>query len=503
MQIDLCGDAVTQSENTVTVTDLRLTARHADTSGDLPLKHEQPSALAKWLSLALLGTAAMYLAARAAGSITDPDAWWHLRLGDDFRHGWSLSSPAYLSPFATKPWVPTQWLFEVSASFLNSAFGLSGVAWLTGVGVFAMAAALFAACRQEGTTLSASVAAMLSLLGATASISTRPQLVSFALLAVFMTAWLRTAEDLRARWWLIPVTYIWACSHGMWFIGPLTGVAVVAGMFFDRRLSARDGCRLLAIPILGVCAASLTPVGPRLILAPIAISRVTPYISEWQPTNFRQPCAFITATMLMVVVMSWSRTYRTDWSRVLLLVLACGWTALSLRTVALGAVMAAPLLAGVMHKWITTGPVIRMDRLERAVVAAALVVGLATLTILTAIRPVPAPPLSASVEGALAGLPTGTVVFNHDAFGGWLEWKHPNVAPVIDTMEDAYQPAYIVRYVAAMQLAPGWEAFMRQSGAHYALIYPSSPLAAELQRHWGWRPLASSPSAVLLTGKRP
>ncbi|MDP9318749.1 MAG: hypothetical protein M3O94_06700, partial [Actinomycetota bacterium] len=321
----------------------------ADTS------HE-PSALVKWVSIAVLALGSTYLAVKAAGRITDPDTWWHLRLGEEFRNGWSLSNPGQLSPLAHTSWLPTEWLPEVVANGVTDVFGLRGLAWLTGVGVLALAGALLAACRQEGNSLAASLAVMAALAGISASIAPRPQLVSFVLLAVYMGAWLRTARDLRPRWWLVPLSGVWACSHGMWLTGILTGLAVVLGLVLDGRLASKQALRLLLVPVLGFCAAAVTPVGPKLLLAPLTSSRLAPYVTEWQPPNFREPYAFVTALMLMAILMTWSRGSRTGWSHILLLVLAFGWTALSGRTVALGAVMAAPLLSAALHRWMRARP---------------------------------------------------------------------------------------------------------------------------------------------------
>jgi hypothetical protein len=492
-------------DHTGNVTDLRSATESAavrDGENDAPGRRE-PSVLPKWLSLALFVSAAAYLAYRAAGPITDPDTWWHLRLGAEFRSGWSLSNPGRLSPFANQPLVPTQWLFEVVASFLVDAFGLAGVAWLTGIGVLALASALFAACRQEGSTLAASVSAMLGLLGAAASIAPRPQLVSFILLAIFTAAWMRTARDLRLRWWLIPLTGVWACCHGMWFTGPLAGLAVVVGLSLDSRLTFKQGVRLLSVPVLGIGAAALTPVGPKLLLAPVTISKVAPFIMEWQPPDFRSPTPFVTALMLLMIVVTWSRSSRVGWSQILLLALAFGWAALSLRTVAIGAVMAAPLLSAAMHDWITDRPALAMAKRERLAVIAGLLAGAAVVTVLAPNRSVYDPPVPANVNTVLSRLPTNTVVFNEYVLGGWLEWEHANLSPVIDTLADAYRPTYLADYVSAVRLGPGWERFLRQTGARYALLTPSSPLAVELQKHWGWRTVAFSPSAELLTGSRP
>ena len=47
----------------------------------------------------------------------------------------------------------------------------------------------------------------------------RPQVLSYLLIALTVGAWLRTWDDGRLRWWLVPVTWLWAMLHGMWPIG--------------------------------------------------------------------------------------------------------------------------------------------------------------------------------------------------------------------------------------------------------------------------------------------
>ncbi len=98
-----------------------------------------------------------------------------------------------------------------------------------------MALAFYASCRSQGRIVLSAIATVLALLGAAASLTPRPQLVSIALSAVVTAAWLSSARDGRARWWLIPLTWVWACSHGMWFVSPLVGGAVVLGLLHRPR----------------------------------------------------------------------------------------------------------------------------------------------------------------------------------------------------------------------------------------------------------------------------
>ncbi|MFP5335096.1 MAG: hypothetical protein ACLGIV_07275, partial [Actinomycetes bacterium] len=85
------------------------------------------------LSLVALALLFAFVTRLAARPIDDPDTWWHLRLGEEFSTGWSLTDPGQLTPFATRPWFATQWLPEVVAWRVETWLGLPGVAWLHGV----------------------------------------------------------------------------------------------------------------------------------------------------------------------------------------------------------------------------------------------------------------------------------------------------------------------------------------------------------------------------------
>src|ERR1019366_8314359 len=169
-------------------------------------------------------------------------------------------------------------------------FGLPAVPWLRCAAMLALRSALVWAARQTADTVPAIMAAFAGLIGAGGSLFERPQLISFVLLAVTVGAWWKTAGDLRPRWWLVPMTWLWACSHGLWGVGVLIGLVVVAGLALDRRLDRRTMVRLLAVPALSVVAAALTPVGPRLVLTPIEVSsNAALFVEEWQPPHAPNP----------------------------------------------------------------------------------------------------------------------------------------------------------------------------------------------------------------------
>lgn len=462
-----------------------------------------PRGIPTWVPLVLLFAILAKLALRAAGPIYDPDTWWHLRLGEEFRGGWSLADPGQLSPFATKPWFATQWTLELVASYLEQAFGLGGVAWLAGVGVVVLGITVYLVCRSEASVLPAVLATGAALLGASSSLGPRPQLASFILAGVVTAAWLRTERDLKPRWWLIPLTWLWACTHGMWVLAVLIGLAVAVGLWLDRRVTRSELLRLLAVPALCLLAALATPVGPKLILAPLGQNDVAG-IDEWQPTDFKTSAAAVTALMLVAVAVTWSRGSRpAPWPRILLLVMAAGWTVLAFRTVALGAVISAPLLAAAVQTWLPSRGDDPPTPGERRLLVSATAACLVALALVIPTRPAVGVQVPQELDSALEILPEGTVVYNDYALGGWLEWRHRNVAPVIDGMLDAYPPDYVADYVASARMTAGWSDFIDRTGAEYALLDLDSPMVADLVDHLDWQEVAVDEDAEYVLLRAP
>jgi hypothetical protein len=392
----------------------------------------------------------------------------------------------------------------VAGSYVEQLFGLDGVAWLAGAGVVALGLAVFLACRREADVLPAALATGIALVGASGSLTARPQLASFVLISVVLANWLRTEQDLRPRWWLVPLSWLWACTHGLWFVGVVIGLAVVAGLWLERRATRRQLGRLLAIPVLSVVAAALTPVGPKLILAPLGTSAMAPFVSEHQPPDFGDLSVAATALMLGLVVLTWARKGFVPWSRLLVLVVAAGWTVLMERTVAIGAIMAAPLLASAAQNWLA------MREVDRASVGERRLLGFGLLACVVALAvAVPSLPDRGRIlpphqlDATLASLPNGTVLYNAYELGGWLEWQHRNVAPVVDGMTRAYHVEHVAGVVNAYRLGKGWHKFVRETEAEYALLKVNSPLALELENHMDWEQVGVDDNAGYLMLRAP
>jgi hypothetical protein len=454
--------------------------------------------LPTWIPLSVLGLVMGLCVRISLQPLEDPDTWWHLRAGEYLLQTGHFSGPEPWSSFSAHPWVLHEWLPEVIMSRFAGVFGSHGLAWIFCAGLVLVAVSLFVASRGEASTLAAAAATFGGIVGMSASLSPRPQIVSFALLTLFTGAWLATARDLRPRWWMVPVTWLWASSHGMWFTGPLVGLAVIAGLTFERRVSPRQARRLVVVPLASVVAAAMTPVGPKLLLAPLSVSGYARFVSEWSAPVITHPASVATLGMGLVVAVVWLRSPgRVPWHRIAVLGVGRGWALLYARTVAVGAAMVAPLFAGALQVLLRQ-PRPTFARAERLFVCAAAVVCL----LVAAVLPAPSSPSAAkfptALNSKLSALPAGTTVLDEYFLGGWLLWQHPDLDPVIDGRTEVYAISYVERYSAALKAKEGWDGFVRSTHAKVALLETGSPLATALQQRLNWTPDGSSAGYTLL-----
>ncbi|WP_091761384.1 hypothetical protein [Pedococcus cremeus] len=436
--------------------------------------------------MAFLAVVPLILLRLTLHGVADPDTFWHIRAGQYLWGNWKFTSPDPWSPFSSRNWILHEWLPELGLAAAASVGGLPAVAWLTVAAGALLFLFVYLSCRSWAPILPATIASTAAVFGASASLTARPQLASFVLLAVFVGAWLRTTRDGKARWWLVPLTWFWACSHGMWFVGVMVGIATIGGMILDAPRAARPrAVRLLTVPVLGMLTAAITPAGPELLLAPLRVGETTDLVSEWSAPSLTDPNVAVTLAMVGGIALIWSRQgHRIPWTRLALLASGVGWTLLYARTVALGAIIVAPLLAEALQS-MHPDERVTGTRAEHWTLVGGLGVAL-TVAALLVPRVASEPGMPNGLDPALSRIPPGSVVFDEYSLGGWLLWRHPQLRPVIDPRVEVYDTAYVRQHVRALAAMPGWQETLRRSGARYAVVPTDSALAAALSSQEGW-----------------
>lgn len=437
-----------------------------------------------YLVLTSLGAVSLFLGARP---IDDQSAWLHLSIGRQLVDGGGFGRVDPWVPWAAKTYVPTEWLPGVTAYRLHEMVGLSGIAWLRAAGILLLLAAVVWGTRRVADTVPALIAAGAAMIGAGHALTARPQLLGFVFLSLSLVAWWQMAGDLRPRWWLIPLTWVWASSHGLWVVGVGFGVVTIAGLALDRRLTRVSARQLLAVPALSLVAAAVTPVGPALLLTPLIVGRdVRDFVGEWQASSAHDPATIVTLCMLALVALSWARSRRSPpWWQIAHLFVAFVATLAMQRTVAIGAVVAAPLLAQALQGWRGT-PATALPRRDTL---AWIAMGVSALLIAVplagtlASRPADVP---IRLQSALGNLPPGTVVLEDVNMSAWVGWVAPQLRPVKDSRSEIFSRKQHHDYARLVAAAAGWDTILDRSEATWALLRTGSPLAAALNEREDW-----------------
>ncbi|KRC88237.1 hypothetical protein ASE25_15445 [Terrabacter sp. Root85] len=453
-----------------------------------------PAARLGWLLPALV---LALFALKPLGPLKDPDAYWHIVAGEHLTQTRQFVLDDPFGAATEKVWILNQWLPEVLMHGAHAAYGLPGIAWLLCLGSLLVGVAVYAACRRRSSALVSALVLAVTFVALSGSLSPRPQLVTFALAAVTTSAWLLTREDGRARWWLVPLTWLWACSHGMWFIGPVLGGVVVVGMFLERRLSLGEAARLAAVPVLSVAVGALTPVGPRLFISPFQVSGVTGLINEWQAPGLTSPGMLAALLLVAVVVVDQVVRGRGEWTVALLavlgLVLAVTWS----RTTGLAAVVLAPLAALALQRLARQNgsAVPRSERLAVLLSSGLSLVLAAVLAPVAAASPGIGPN---GLDAALDRLPAGTVVCNDQADGGWLMLRHPGLRPTMDTRVELYTVERIRTYLGFVAAEPGWQDYAAQVGCTHAVLPSDASVVPAMRASGVWHLVSQTADYVLL-----
>ena len=446
------------------------------------------------LPLLLLGVLLACLVALNSSSLTNYDTFFHLRIGEHFLTDWTPWAPGTFNQFAHAEWVPTQWFSEIWMAWTERHFGLAGVAWSAGLWMVGLALAVYLSCRREGSALTAATLAVFVMVSCTSGLSARPQVLSYLLMSMTVTLWLRTAQGHRAPYELIPLTWLWTLLHGMWLPGLVTSVVCAASVALASS-DARYRRHVLLVPLVSALTPLLTPmgIGFDLYRAVAAVGANAGNVSEWAPAHFTSPTNAVLAAMLALTFGLLLLSARVRPIDAGLALLGLGWALYSQRTVPLAAVTLAPLLARSLRPYVRNAVATRTERV------AILAMGLAALVTLAVTSSQAARIHQPSwVTPTLRSIPAGTPVLAEDAVSGYLVWAYPNLAPVTTGYFDMYDATESRAIRKVFELRPGWQQQVQRWGTTTALLKPSTPLAYALTHGEGWTVSHESKDIALL-----
>jgi len=477
--------------------------------------------------------AAVALATASVGfdALSDPDVWWHMRLGQ-----WILANhqvpkgDLFSYTAAGNPLTAHEWLSDVSFAVMAAAGGLFLVALVVGLAAWSgmLAIALRGRARGGGPL----VIALGLALGAKAAepvLGTRPQVLTFAL--VCWTLWLADSYLRRGgrRILLFPAVFlVWANLHAGFVAGLGLLVLVVTAEGLKRWLrldaaAAPDRVRRLALAIgASALAACLNPAGPFLYRFALTVSATESQkaIVEWQTPNFHDPGLWALLALLVTFAMLPALGGRLDLRDGLLAAAGVALALMAVRDTAICVAVLTPAWIGMAgdvgrgfaarraavgaarreRRWRVTPMGVAMGALVVGVGATAAGVSVGRLKA-EAASPAVAQAYPACAADLLARSPVPQRVFAEYASAGYIVHRLYPHALVYEYGESISLglPVFTnyMRIAAGTRTAPSATQLLAQSGTT-AVLYPRGVLTAALDSTTGWTRVLSDPSGRLL-----
>ncbi len=461
-----------------------------------------------WTFLAVaLPTLAALLA-----SLSSVDLAYHLRAGAEILDARAIAQvDTWTFTAAGLPWFDQQWGAQVLLATTYDVAGWTGLAVLRAALVAGIFASVFLVARQAG--LAERTASWLTL-GAFAiaapALALRPQLFGMTLFALLLLVLSRREAHPRLPWVIPLLVLLWANLHGSFFIGPL---AVGLTWLADVRGRVERPHRLLALALLSIVAACVTPFGPAVWSYAVGLSTnpsVTGRITEWQRTSITSATGLLFyASMLGVVALVARRRSAVAWPIVIWLAVFAGIGAYAVRGIAWWPLAAVPVVAALLASGWPAGierPGTRpMQRLNASLAGVLLLAGLALLPIW---RPVD--PRTGTPQGLVTDAPPGVTaslrevalpgdrLFNPQSWGSWLEFALPGIKVAVDSRIELFPATVWAEYDAVRAGAPGWEAILKRWDVTLMALEPGDQAMEKRLTSVGWTRVSADESGIVL-----
>jgi hypothetical protein len=473
--------------------------------------------LARVASLpALLATALLFLVWYSSiGRLNDPDTWWHLRLGADIWNGGSLPrTDTYSFTTNNHPWVPHEWLAEISIYCAYSAGGYRGlVLWLIAVAGATIAGVYCLCWAVSGNPKTSLVGGLIAWYFSTVTIAVRPLMLgSLFLTALLLVLWLGRERNPRWLWSLPPLFAIWVNCHGSFAFG-LGVLAVDVGFSFLTLnwglVESRpwEPCRrktLVAALLASAGALFVNPIGWQLVVYPFDVfvnqSTNLEHVYEWRSLDFHDPRGMMLfAVCGWIVLMLLIRRQKIAAVELCMLALGSYLALRHMRMLPIFGLLAAPIVCRLIRDdWDRYNPAIDPRRVNAAIIAALLVVMVWRFPTAAELG---AQVESANPAAAVAYLREGGLtegVLNEYDWGGYLLWAAPEIKTFVDDRTDIFEwSGVLYHYAGFAKLALDPVPILEKYGVKTCLLAKDSPAAHALAYLPGWREVYSDERAVI------
>ncbi len=221
--------------------------------------------------------------------LSDPDIWWHIKLGADVWANRALPvTDTYSHTFSGQPFIAKEWLSQTVWYFAYAAGGWSGVLLLTIASVCIAAFLTYLEfARQLRPVIAASL--MVSFFFLTSPIfSSRPHILTLPIIVLWTVSLFRAADARAAPpVWLLLLMVLWANLHAGFTVGFM--IAGFAALHVFQQVGLRDRALMVKWAAFLALCPMVSLIHPYLYqplvinLRMAAGNEAVPLIMEWQP----------------------------------------------------------------------------------------------------------------------------------------------------------------------------------------------------------------------------
>ncbi len=477
--------------------------------------------------------AAIFWGIAATGPIllnSDGDLPRHLLVGKLIRTTKTVNLNDIFSYRTTGyPSFPHEWLSQVILSIFNDLLGLGGVVLFTALIVTLVWAIIYYDTLERSNSLIASL--VFTGLGVGASlihVLPRPHLFSY----LFTVLWILALEKIykdkpQQYWWLLPVLMlVWVNLHGMFVLGIVIWGIYLVGDFFETPLkiwlTSTKTKSMLTGGVLSIFASFLSPSGIGIWGAIASLggnAYIKSRIPEYQSANFQIPETWPFILILLLTLLSFSRsTNKTPWRHVFLVIAFAGVALYSSRMLPFFAIVAVPITAQSISEWLkrdypnsrlwtTEANITTINQSSNGLVWV-LVVVMAVAMLFKSNIPIDSgnkgntfDPKFFPVEAVtwLKSNPQSGHVFNEFDWGGYMLFRlWPNQQIFMDGHTHIYGEKLTREYEQVITLSNGWESIFNKYQITWAIVRTPSPVAKALEDK-GWKSLYQDTTAIILS----
>jgi hypothetical protein len=432
---------------------------------------------------------------------SDPDVWWHVRTGDWILQehrlpgvdSWSLTA-------AGNTWVTHAWLSQVILSLFYKAGGLTGLSVFRCIGVTGLLTCLAVQAFRRTSPAKALAVTVLAVLGTFGGWGERPQLLSFLLLVPAAELVRRAVAGRVSVWWVVPLTYLWANLHGLWFLAPalvcLGALGAASGA--ANKAAAVRPFGLAALSCVAVAGA--TPNGPVLLVQPFKVNGYGQFVSEWGPPSIHSIFGFGLFAMIAALLVAYARrTEPVGLYQLAQVLFAVVLGLMYIRTVAPAVVLLTPLLADALGRTRQPAAPSFPPAVVRSLLGVLVALGVSGgAFVLTAFPDLPPAAPVAATAALVSSVPGDERVLNDYDLGGWLLLMAPSARPAIDGRTEIFPVKYVEDYLAALALSGDWRATIKPLKPNAALLRRTTPLVNGLRDDLGWQEVFKDDTWIVL-----